>query len=244
MLSGIKALEKWEKCGLLMAKSGPLKTNSYFLVCNHKALLIDAPPSINNYVKELISGSKVHLKYVFITHGHFDHIADASPIHNLVKADIVMHRLDLKILDISRETSKIFGVKWAEPRITILMEGERNFFSFHSLVIEAILTPGHTPGSVVYYIPKLKIAFTGDTLFKGKVGATHFPGGSKDDLIISLRKLIRELPSNAKIYPGHGSPTTMIREVKHNEFIRREINQSKQSNIKQLVFIRLISDNN
>jgi glyoxylase-like metal-dependent hydrolase (beta-lactamase superfamily II) len=77
-------------------------------------------------------------------------------------------------------------------------------------------TPGHTPGSICLVGEKL--VFTGDTLFAGGIGRTDFPGGSMNDMRLSLKKLTG-LPDNLLVYPGHGG-TSMIREEKRmNPFL-------------------------
>ena len=89
--------------------------------------------------------------------------------------------------------------------------------------IQIIQTPGHTPGSVAFYIPEQKVVFTGDLLFSGSVGRTDLPGGSEADLILSLRKLYKLVDINSLIYPGHGPETTMQEEMTKNIFVRRAL---------------------
>ncbi len=93
-------------------------------------------------------------------------------------------------------------------------------FGVGILQFAAILTPGHTPGSVVYYMPHDKIAFTGDLLFKGSVGRTDFEGGSGVALVQSLQEIIRVIPDDVKLLPGHGKFTTMGYEKMNNFYLR------------------------
>lgn len=79
---------------------------------------------------------------------------------------------------------------------------------------EVIYTPGHTSDSVTYYFPLERMMFTGDFLFKGTIGRTDFPTGDMEAMRNSLRK-IREYPS-VDIYPGHGSFTTLDKELENN----------------------------
>lgn len=76
------------------------------------------------------------------------------------------------------------------------------------LGLSLIATPGHTPGSVCLYFPEDKILFSGDTLFRMGYGRTDLPGGNYSQLIRSLQRLF-ELPSDVRVYPGHGEPTTI-----------------------------------
>ena len=79
--------------------------------------------------------------------------------------------------------------------------------------IEVIFTPGHTQGSVCLLIDGC--LFTGDTLLNGKIGRVDLPGGDKETLNKSL-KIISTLPNQTNIYPGHGTSSTILHELKYN----------------------------
>jgi len=88
---------------------------------------------------------------------------------------------------------------------------------FDGADIEIIHTPGHTPGSV-----SLKVngwLFSGDTLFFDSIGRTDIPLASSEALISSIQEKLMSLPSDLKVYPGHGETTTIEREKKHNPFL-------------------------
>ena len=91
-------------------------------------------------------------------------------------------------------------------------------FGTHSIKI--LPTPGHTPGSVTFYIETEHVAFTGDTLFKMSIGRTDFEGGSWTDMTNSLINVLAKLPANTKVYPGHGEPTTIGDELRYNPYMR------------------------
>jgi glyoxylase-like metal-dependent hydrolase (beta-lactamase superfamily II) len=83
--------------------------------------------------------------------------------------------------------------------------------------IEIVHTPGHTPGGICYLLNG--DMFTGDTLFKGSIGRTDFPGGDYNTLMESLKKLIKEIPGETKIHSGHGFSTTIEEEIRSNPFL-------------------------
>jgi len=60
--------------------------------------------------------------------------------------------------------------------------------------------------------------FTGDTLFAGSIGRTDLPQSSESDMKESLKKLAN-LPNSFKVYPGHGSTTTIGEEKQSNPFL-------------------------
>ena len=86
--------------------------------------------------------------------------------------------------------------------------------------IEVIETPGHSMGSVVLYIKDERVAFTGDTLFRGSIGRTDFEGGSMLMIIQSLRMFV-QFPDDITLLPGHGPKTTMGYELAHNPYLDR-----------------------
>jgi glyoxylase-like metal-dependent hydrolase (beta-lactamase superfamily II) len=82
--------------------------------------------------------------------------------------------------------------------------------------------PGHCPGSVLFYFSRLGLAFDGDALFKGSIGRTDLPGGSRPQLEKSIRTQIYTLPDATIVYPGHGPETTVGAEKQTNPYVREE----------------------
>ena len=83
-------------------------------------------------------------------------------------------------------------------------------------------TPGHTPGSVCFYleVPQERpICFAGDTLFAGSVGRTDLWGGSAEQLVTSIRGELFALPDETLVIPGHGPETTVGLEREDNPFV-------------------------
>lgn len=89
-----------------------------------------------------------------------------------------------------------------------LKEKEYNIGSFK---FEVIYTPGHKEDSITIYFEKDKIMFTGDFIFKNSFGRTDLDGGSRMDMINSLKK-IKRYEKDIIIYPGHGE-TTFLNDV-------------------------------
>ena len=104
------------------------------------------------------------------------------------------------------------------PTGRLLTADDTISFGTHSITI--LPTPGHTPGSVTFYLETEQVAFTGDTLFKMSIGRTDFEGGSWTDMTNSLINVLAKLPANTKVYPGHGEPTTIGDELRYNPYMR------------------------
>jgi glyoxylase-like metal-dependent hydrolase (beta-lactamase superfamily II) len=84
--------------------------------------------------------------------------------------------------------------------------------------IRVDLTPGHTPGSVVFGQPGLLVA--GDTLFKDSIGRMDLAGGSEEAMIDSIRRVVLPLDDETTVLPGHGETTTVGRERARNPYIQ------------------------
>ena len=81
-----------------------------------------------------------------------------------------------------------------------------------------IHTPGHTKGSCCYYMEKEGVLIAGDTLFCLSIGKSDFPTGNGRQLLESVRSRLFVLPSEVKVYPGHGDSSTIGFEKENNPF--------------------------
>ena len=99
------------------------------------------------------------------------------------------------------------------PNIDFKIEDFNGSLKIDVFDVQAIHTPGHTNGSCCLLVDD--VILTGDTLFKGEVGRYDLPGGNKEKLNESLKKLT-DLPGNLSVFPGHGEPTTLQNEVVRN----------------------------
>ncbi len=210
--------------------TGPLRTNTYVLRVegSDSAVIVDpGPGSCEALVKEL-RGLKSAV--ILITHGHFDHASDANCLRRGLKCVVkcLMHEADVRIIPESRSVASWYGVRWEDPVIDEYLriwESSEEIELTSGLGIElvAIHTPGHTLGSVTYYLPREATALTGDTLFKGAVGRTDFPGGDPALMVESLRRLINKLPPNTLILPGHGPESTIQEELRSSKALRNAL---------------------
>jgi glyoxylase-like metal-dependent hydrolase (beta-lactamase superfamily II) len=86
----------------------------------------------------------------------------------------------------------------------------------------ALLTPGHSPGSISFYCREQGFLIAGDVLFYRSIGRTDLPGGDHPTLIRSIREKLLVLPDETKVYSGHGPVTTIGEERRGNPFLRDE----------------------
>jgi glyoxylase-like metal-dependent hydrolase (beta-lactamase superfamily II) len=164
---------------------GPLLTNCYLLFSKKEAAVIDPGGGTKTILKE-IEESGAKLKFIILTHGHWDHTLSILKIKEKTGARILLH-----------EAEKEF-VKFKTDQF--LKDGEE--IKIGNIVLKVIHTPGHTKGSIC--LLGNSFIFTGDTIFKDGYGRTDLVGGSQKDLENSLKKLSKILKPGMKIYPGHG----------------------------------------
>jgi glyoxylase-like metal-dependent hydrolase (beta-lactamase superfamily II) len=172
---------------------------TYIVGCDatREAVVIDPGGEVDRIVAESRK-ERLQIKYIFNTHGHWDHTTGNDRLKSLTGASIVRHQLDSGgDVDIPLVDEKPFYV------------GEITFAVFH--------TPGHSPGGVCLYADGQ--LFTGDTLFVGDSGRTDLQGGHRPTLGASIRRLM-ELPDETIVWPGHDyGPTpssTIAWEKRHN----------------------------
>jgi glyoxylase-like metal-dependent hydrolase (beta-lactamase superfamily II) len=202
---------------------GPYQTNCYILRGSQEekdCLIIDT--GLDSH--ELVSFLQTHElrpTAVVLTHGHIDHVAGLVALRaafSRIKAYI--HKLDAEMLTGDPSNlAAISGVAFnTDPADSLLEQG--SIVEQAGITLEALHTPGHTPGGITLCSKNDGIAFVGDTLFAESVGRTDFPGGSMTTLVESIKQKLFTLPDDTEVYPGHGPKTTIAHEKKHNPFLR------------------------
>ncbi len=191
---------------------GQLDTNCY-LVTDHtlgETMVID-PADDGTVITDQILQSQLQLKYIVLTHGHFDHCLGLLEVKLNFGVPILMHQADQFLLDSLPQRASHWihqSVPPAPPVDKYLVEG--NTFTLGNTQFTVLHTPGHTPGSISLLSDDL--IFTGDTLFKDSIGRYDFSYSSYKDLQHSLKRLL-ELPPGLVVYPGHGERTEIKEEI-------------------------------
>ena len=198
--------------------AGLIENNMYLIVDENtrEAVIIDAPadiPELKKAVDEL--GAKV--KYILITHGHFDHIVGLNSIKKTFNAPAVICKDDLDLSNKINDFTRLFGVPDSIPPTYEKFVKDGDIIEVGNLKIKVIQTAGHTEGGVCYLVDEN--LFSGDTLFRQSVGRTDLYGGSFDKICHSVKDILFNLDENTKVFPGHGPMTTIAYEKQHNEII-------------------------
>lgn len=193
--------------------SGPFSTNAYVVACSStkQAAIIDPAPDSAQALEQYLKQQGLMAKAILLTHSHWDHIADVSYLKKQLQAQVYIHPLDAPNLEEPGSDLLPYWVPMTGVKPDVLLkEGQR--IPIGKLVFTVLHTPGHTPGGVCFYEPHQHVLISGDTLFKGGIGNLSFPTSQPDLMGASLNKLAK-LPSETKVYPGHGSETTIAKEL-------------------------------
>lgn len=195
---------------------GELQANCYMLEQDNRCIIID-PADDANFLLEEMSRQNLTLTALLVTHGHFDHVMAAGEIQLSMKVPLYIHDKDLFLIKRLKETARHFlGYEPYVIQPTITRPLPRSEIMIEGFTVQVIGTPGHTPGSVSYYLPEEQAVFTGDTLFYQTVGRTDLSYSNKSDLKASLAKLFA-LPDETVVYPGHGDETSVLAEKEFNK---------------------------
>ena len=191
---------------------GPIGTNCYILEDEKaRAAAIIDPGDEAGRILQVIEDDGVDVKYILLTHGHYDHTTAVPELHQaLPQAEIYIHKADA-----NGAGSRLFPLAGQIPDLKFYDEGDA--LTLGELTIQVLHTPGHSKGSVTLKVGD--VLFCGDTLFAGSCGRTDLAGGSYAEIMASLKKL-GQLPGDYHVCPGHDVTSTLERERRSNPFLR------------------------
>ncbi len=157
-----------------------LKDNYIYLIqWEGEALVID--PGVHEPVLSFLDKQNVELKAILNTHHHKDHIGGNAVIKEKTGCSVIGPS-DMHIADLDQ----------------VVSDGEEIIMG--PLLIQVMMTMGHSLDHLCYYLPDYKMIFTGDTLFSGGCGKVF--EGTPKQLFHSLQKIAR-LPQDTLIFCGH-----------------------------------------
>ena len=201
----------------------PIGENTYVIYNeNNDAAVVDPGcyfPEEKDELRSFIEKKGLVLKYLLNTHCHLDHVFGNRFVYETWGLELHLHKNEQPVL----EYAPVAGQMWNMPfdnytgPLHFIEDGGKILLGDD--VLELILAPGHSPGSICFYVAEQHFMIGGDVLFRESIGRTDLPGGNHDTLLSSIRNRLFTLPDETVVYPGHGEHTTIGYEKKHNPFL-------------------------
>ena len=222
--------------------AGPWQTNCYVVATEPGAecVILDPGMGAADGVREVVTEHRLKPVAVVLTHGHLDHMFSVAPLCGGYDATCWVHPDDRALLAdplraMGPETHQLLAqltggtTTFAEPDdVRELTDGA--VLEIAGIRLDALHTPGHTRGSVMYRsdYPSTapggaeldQLVFSGDVLVAGSLGRTDLPGGAPAAMLRSLRSKVLPLSDTTAVLPGHGPQTTMARERATNPYLQ------------------------
>lgn len=196
---------------------GGVSTNCYLIFhdSTKEAVVVD-PADNGAYVLNKCRELGVCPTAVLLTHGHFDHILAVKDICRAFPCKVYAGREEDRLLqDASLNLSGSMGTEQTVIEADVLVK-DGDVLSLAGFSWKVLETPGHTAGSVCYYVESEDVLLSGDTLFADSLGRTDLPTGDLKAIVSSITEKLLTLPEDTMVYPGHGEVTTIGHEKRYN----------------------------
>jgi hydroxyacylglutathione hydrolase len=212
---------------ILSNTGGVAMTNSFVIAddTTRQAVIFDAPDHTVGPLLDEVERRDWKLIGLWLTHGHFDHLADHKVVTDrFPDAKVLIHHLDEPML--RNPGSRMFALPFTiPPRSADALIEDGQHLKIGAIDVEVLLTPGHSPGHVAFHLPIEKVLVGGDLIIGGSVGRTDLPGADPEGFVRSLQRVTR-LPRETRLLPGHGDITTIGQELETNEYLRHVLNEA------------------
>lgn len=178
------------------------KTNCIVVWRDKKAVVVD-PGGDAAKISRFLRQKGLKVGAYWLTHAHPDHVNGLSELLDEFPAPVRYHCADNLLLGVALPILLISEAKRFRPFEKI------QTLKCDDIIAGVIHTPGHTGGSVCYWFPEEKVLLSGDTIGRGWIGRTIFPGGSLSSINDSIFKLHWMFQREIKVLPGHGRETVL-----------------------------------
>ncbi len=204
---------------ILTYQLGPMANNTYLVIdeATNDAAIVD-PSFDSEKILDDIRAQNLNLRYILLTHAHFDHVVGNAFFVQHTGAAIALHLADVELLRESVAQAQRFQMAiFPSPEPTIFLE-DNMIVQLGETPIQVLFTPGHAQGHVAFLIGDTVLS--GDALFQGSIGRTDLQNGSLPTLLNSIATKLLTLPDDTRVLPGHGAPTNIGRERRTNPHLR------------------------
>ena len=205
----------------ILSTTGGIAITNCFVIADEKsgeAVLFDAPDHTVATLLDEVENRGWKLKGLWLTHGHFDHLADHKIVTDrFPEVEVLIHALDEPML--LQPGSRMFQLPFTiPPGKADALVADNQKLKIGSIDVLALHTPGHSPGHVAFHLPGENVLVGGDLIIGGSVGRTDLPGADARKFAQSLRR-ITNLPKETRLLPGHGDESTIGDELATNAYL-------------------------
>lgn len=197
--------------------TGFLSANSHLIVDTDtgESAIFDVGAFDENLQRLLSNTDISKLRYIILTHRHYDHVAGTEELRRRTGAKVLISDKDKTgLYDEEDSLARKFRMPLLKcTDFEVISDGDE--IPFGNTHIRVMATPGHTSGGLSFIVGDILI--TGDTLFAGTVGRTDLKSSSSADMQKSIDKL-KALDKNYTVLTGHGENTDLEHEKKYNPF--------------------------
>lgn len=201
----------------------PIQENTYVLYNEHKECIIIDPGTYFDEEKQVLQSfiekNGLTPKMLLNTHCHLDHVFGDKFIADTYGLQLRTHKIEEQVLQYAPTSGLMYNMPFDVYTGTIdyLKEGDRLLLGEDQLLV--VEAPGHSPGHICFYNQLQGFIISGDVLFERSIGRTDLPGGDYNTLINSINTKLFVLPDETVVYSGHGNPTTIGAEKRHNPYL-------------------------
>jgi len=224
-LGRIEGMETLDTATSIFVKTfavGPLQCNCTIIgdLTTKQAIVVD-PGGDAELLLETLASHELTVRQILHTHAHFDHFLASGTMKAKTGASLALHRDDAFLWDMLEMQCSRFGfhAEAVPPPDQWLDHEEPIAFGTPTLSGQCLHTPGHTPGSMCFHFPSLKLLLGGDTLFRGGIGRTDLWGGDFQQIERSIKDRLYTLDEATQVVAGHGPATSIGDELRNNPYV-------------------------
>jgi hydroxyacylglutathione hydrolase len=212
---------------IVLTNAGGVAMTNCFLIADEtarQAVLFDAPDHTTGPLLDGAAKQGWDVVGLWLTHGHFDHFADHAAVkERFPGAQVLIHALDEPKAQHPDYQTRMFGIHLGIPPLK--PDGhvtDNQKLKFGAIEVTVLHTPGHSPGHVVYHLPREQVLVGGDLIIGGSIGRTDLPDSDDRQMVASLRRVMA-LPGSTRLLGGHGRETTLAQERENNMFVQEAL---------------------
>lgn len=202
----------------------PFQENTYVLADTAGRAVVIDPGMSDRAEREGFDGflrkHDLELKGCWLTHAHVDHVLGLAHVHATYGLSPRLHPLERPVYASNPQVAAMYGLSLEPLPAPQYVLDVGTPATVGELSCRVLLAPGHSPGSVCFYLESEGLLIGGDVLFRDSIGRTDLPGGDHETLLASIREQVYTLPPATVVHPGHGPETTVAYERVNNGFIR------------------------